>query len=371
LPAAALLLLGMVISAFTLRGTKRRYNWPATIGNLTLFVLQSALAGLATLIQANNATDAPSMFEITLFGIFAFGILVCLAATWLRPWRFTESVGVGLVAVALGALCLPGLRLLTQQVSPPYQTGSALLFASGQPDQGLKLLVSVTGVHEASQSEEFDVSNLSKHPIRWALLTVGGARIHRYWGVSDGVRVKNFSAAGPNLNTPAITARSQIFYGSLGAGATAYISGTSAENFADSTSDETGVTLPNYDEGFVSFLSPATKTAVINALGEQPAVRRRTLFITRIVASPIFPDDSVASPDQTPSAAPPDGLEWKGSGYPINFTITNQQAAGAVSNFMFAFAILLGVAGAGVMASLQGAIHASAVPPKLDSSDHE
>jgi hypothetical protein len=311
------------------------------------------------------------MFEITLFGIFAFGILVCLVATWLRSWRFTESVGVGLVAVALGALCLPGLRLLTQQVKPPYQTGSALLFASGQPDQSLQLFVTVSGVQETSQSESFQVRNLSKHPIRWVLLIVGGARMHRYW-IDPGVRVNDLAAAGSYLNTPDTTAPSQIFYGSLGAGATVFVNGISAERFADSNSHETGVTLPSYGEGFISELSPATKTAVINTLGEQPTVRRRSLFTTRVVTTPIFPDDTVTSPGLNPSDAPPDALEWKvHDPYPLDFTITNQQAAEAVSNFMFAFAILLGVAGAGVMASLQGAIHASAVPPKLNSDDHE
>jgi len=372
--AAICLLGGMVLSAVILRGPERRYSRVLTGVSAVLFALQFVVAALSTVWVILSLAGAPALLEVSIFGVSAFGIMVCLAVTWLPEWRYAEPLALGLIAVILGALCFPGLSIINQQIAPPFSTGAALLFAAGKPDQQVKLYVSVAGLDSFSgqQSELFQVSNLSAHPVRWALLAAGGACLSTY-SVSRGVRIRHITGSGIGLNTSQDVAASQLFSGDLSAGSTAVISGTAEENFADSTSDQTAVSLPSYGQGVLSVLSAATQKYVTRALDAPPVFMSPDDFTTQIDAGSVFPLQSVTSASLAPVDDPsvPDTLEWTiHNAVPISYAITDQEAQDGINNFLFAFAVLLGVAGAAMMASLQGAIHASLSRSKSKRRQH-
>lgn len=328
--------------------------------SLSVLLLAEVLVSWAAVAQGfDSSTSALYLLQLTIFSMLALGIIVCLGATWLSAWDFTESVAIGLVALSLGVLCVPGLYYLSQDIYSPYFTGSALLFATGAPSQNVDLYVSASGL---DGDESFQVSNLSKKPVRWALLVAGTARVLDYQLTPrSGVATANLIASGSGLNSEQNDVDAQLFSGILnGNGSSLSISGTSAGSFADSTTDRTAVALPDYGQGLLSEVSGKTGNEIVHALGSTPTFRPSSDFTTYISSGPLFPLDSVASVSLAPTQSPDNqgDLEWTIHGNAqINYSTVNQESADSDSNLLFVFAVLLGVAGAGVLASLQSAIH--------------
>jgi hypothetical protein len=382
--AGACLLISMALCAFMLRGPSRRHGIFVTVILIALFGIQLLAVASTAYNEAFRFTDALSLLELTLFSLCGLGIAVCLGATWLRAWRFTEPVAVGLVAVSLGAFCFPGLRYLTEGIIPLYNTGSALLYATGNSDQKLQLEARIFSLRGSSESETLQISNFSNGRVRWALLVSGGARIDADRTISPDVRRTDLTV--PRVGTGLFGALlsllsipnsgpAELFSGSLGSGFSAIIDGVATGTFHKYTSDRTAVTLPTYAQGNLSKLDKKTGMTIINALGTQPVFRMAQSFSAQIISSPLDPLDSVtaASPSPVPEPSRPNTLEWATHGTEsVSYTTVNQASADATSNTLFVFALLLGVAGAGIIASLQGMIHVFSLDQSANSSvDHD
>ena len=297
--AGVCLLVGMALCAYFLRGPRRRYKRRFTVTFGILLYIQIIVSLILVINEETNTSDAISLLAITIFCICSLSILVCLGATWLRTMRFTEPIAVGIVAVAVGLLCFPGLRLASEQLTPPFFTGSALLFATGRANQQISLFAGVIGVQDliGSQSmpgsELLQVNNLSKHPVRWALLVTGEARIHKYTISAPGVAHVRLTASGSGLSSPSDTVAAQLFWGNLNGDRNVALNGTADGTFYDSTADRAAITLPYYGEGQLADLSAATKTTVVNALQASPVFRGKSDFTTQITSGPMYPLDSV------------------------------------------------------------------------------
>lgn len=357
--AQILVLLSMAICALTLRGPERLTGLFVTISLSILLSAEVLVSGAAILQGFDSSTSALYLLQLTIFSILALGIIVCLGATWSSAWDFTEPVAIGLVALSLGALCVPGLYYLSQEIYSPYLTGSALLFTTGVPSQNVALYASASGI---GGEEAFQVSNLSKKPVRWALLVAGAARVLDYQLTPrSGAATANLIASGSGLNSDQNDVDAQLFSGNLsGNGSSLSISGTSAGSFADSTTDRTAVALPDFGQGLLSEVSSKTGNEIIRVLGSIPIFRPPPDFTAYISSGPLFPLDSVTSVSLAPTQDPDNqrNLEWTIHGSAqINYSTVNQGSADSDSNLLFVFAVLLGVAGASVLASLQSAIH--------------
>lgn len=358
------LLTAMALCAFVLRGPKRHNKKILTVIAILLMYIE-VLIFLGFAVSGEQSGDAVRLLEVTLFCLGAAGVIVSLAATWLRSWRFFETLAIGFVAIAIGALCLPGLSLLTARLTPPAFTGDGLLFATGRPDQGLDLHVGIVGdqnqIGESGPSREIiQVTNSAKQPVHWALLVDGGARMHSYTISSSGVKVVDLTASGQDLNVFG-SAAGQLFFGMLNGGASVTLEGVPAETYYNSTSDQTAVTFPSYGQGILSGLNEATGAAVVKGLRGPPVVRNESSFTAQITSSPIAALDSITTVSLSPVPDPsqPATLEWTfHNTQSIDYTVQNQGAASASSNLLVAFAVLLGIAGAGIVATLQTMVQA-------------
>lgn len=355
--AQILVLLSIAICALILRGPERLTGLFVTI-SLSVMLLAEVLVSWAAVAQGfDSSTSALYLLQLTIFTMLALGIIVCLGATWWSAWDFTEPVAIGLVAVTLGALCVPGLYYLSQEIYSPYFTGSALLFATGAPSQNVDLYANASG-----SDETFQISNLSKKSVRWALLVAGAARIPNYQLTPrSGVITADLIASGSGLNSDQNDVDAQLFSGTLnGNGSSVSINGISVGSFADSTTDRTAVALPDYGQGLLSEVSSKTGNEVVHALGSIPTFRPPADFTAYISSGRLFPLDSITSASLAPTQDPDSqgNLEWTiHDSAQINYSTVNQESADTDSNLLFVFAVLLGVAGAGVLASLQSAIH--------------
>jgi hypothetical protein len=358
--AQILVLLTMAICALMLRGPERLAGLFVEI-SLGVLLFAEVFVSWGTVARGfdfDSSTSALYLLELTIFTMLGLGIIVCLGATWLPSWDFTESVAIGLVAVSLGALCVPGLYYLSQEIYSPYFDGSALLFATGTSSQNVALYTSAS---EVDGDETFQVSNLSGKSLRWALLVTGAARVLDYQLIpGNGVTSANLIASGFGLNSDQNDIAAQLFSGTLKDGGSLTINGTSAGSFGDSTTDRTAVALPDYGQGLLSEVSSKTGNAIVHAPGSIPTFQPSPNFTAYISSGPLFPLDSIASASLTPTGDPDSqgNLEWTiHDSAQISYSTVNQAAADTDTNLLFVFAVLLGAAGAGVLASLQSAVH--------------
>jgi hypothetical protein len=365
----------MALSAFMLRGPKRRFSHLTTIVLMVIFYIQLLVAILSTTTSIDSVGSASSLLEATFYGIAVLGILLCFGATWLRGWRFTEPLAIGLMAVTIGSFCLWGLRFITAEASPLYTTGSALLFATGLPNERLGLSARMFGDQNfpgASQlyqgNERLQVSNSSSHEVHWALLVVGAARMHI---PRERFTIKHASllASGSGLNSGSVTVPSQLFYGKLDPYSGVTISGSPVGTFFDATPDKSVVSLPNYGEGRLLNLSEATRSAVVTVLGANPTYRDSLYFAAQIISAPTSPFNSIVATSRSPvqSTDTPGSLHWKvHDTEAIQYEIQDPGSTDVTNNVLYVFAVLLGVAGAGIVGALQSMVKALSAEPSED-----
>lgn len=372
--AEMIFLISMSFLAFMLRGPALRHKLPIVGILLFFFCTELLIALVGAVNDFAKSTDALYILRLNIFITLAASIAVFLAVTWLRSWRFIESVAIGLISILLGALCFPGLSFLTEGIASPGPTGSALFFASGKASQDITLFASVSGSQSLPYGEYFQVNNVSRRPISWALLVAGGARLitrklrdepYNDLSVSSGVMRYDLMASGITLNTPGENAPAELFTGFLNPGSFATISGAPTGVFADFTGDRTAVMLPEYGQGVLTDLGRNTVKAVVGAVGSIPTYRSAAHFTVKVTSGPILSLDSIVSDNLTPirNSLVQGNLSWAiHRPEAIGYATVNQTAADDATNLLFVFAVLLGVAGAGVIASLQIAIHELAHP---------
>jgi hypothetical protein len=148
----------------------------------------------------------------------------------------------------------------------------------------------------------------------------------------------------------------QLFSGSLGPGFGAVINGKAYGTFVINTYAHSVVSLPTYGQGSLSDLSQGPAALIVRKLRGSPVVAdvAMTIYGTTIGS---LQSVSQVDPATTNDPSYPGGLEWT-SNIPIapSYTITYQDSADEVNNFLFVFSVLLGVAGAGIIACLQSTI---------------
>jgi hypothetical protein len=348
----ALLLGAFGLSCFSVRKTRDHISlWSLVAFYLALF--QFAVLGAYTYFGVTSSgADPATEIELAAVGLCGLGIVLVIVATWIGRFPFYEPIAIGLAAILLGAISIPGLRFFTKPFIYPHVGGSALLFGTGSPGQDLSL-----GVTTFPTKEVFKVNNMSgNQPIRWALLATGDAQIHT--PPSHRAQTVHYQAVPQSVQHP--NEHGQLFWGAVGSNSEVTFWGITRHMFASYTSDRTAASFPKYGEGNFQELDQSTKTMIESVLRGSPAFRQKHFGVNvRGGRLPPFASVTQSSPALTKNASDLNELAWTGhTGISVSFAITNQPAVDSTTNAMFVYVILLGVAGAGLIEAIRGAIKA-------------
>jgi hypothetical protein len=374
-------LVAMALAAFI--AGWRKTVWIIKVPAAFLLSLQFLYLVTRTIDLMYLSSNPIAMLEATAFALCGLGIVLSPVVVWLHNWAFTEPTAIGFLAISLGLLCLPGLSISTAPLEYPDVQGAALLFVAGAENQ--KILMSVitnplnpafsSPGYEAPAQEDFTIQNLGKQTIRWTLLVMGDARLqigqstefhHSTGSVFHEVAVSSVTIPASSANSvqaipPFIPPEhQQLFSGTLASGATATIGGYSQAPFSSSTIDRTAVSLPYYGEGDVRLVDTKTKASIRAALHMMPTIQTSTYFTVNITGGQLGPLESVtaSNPNQAPEGDNSAGLDWiSHQGIAVTYATVDQDSVDANNNVLFVFAILLGAAVAGLLASLQSLIH--------------
>ncbi len=357
LAARLCLFAALGLSCVLLRGPRLRYSRVVTtlIGALCM----SQFAAVTLIVARNyNTRDPRVLLGIIVLGVCSIGVAMCVAVTWVK-WKFAEPLAIGVVAVALGALCVPELRTSTATLNIPNVSGSALLFATGRPGQDLSLRVSTP----TSNRENFIIANGSdKRAIRWVLLLTGDARLHRIHApLGVAIHVMSNSIGVPYTTTASATI--ETLSGRIGKNSSVEIGGSAPRSFVNVTSDRSAYSFPEYGEGDASQIgSYYTENVIDGYLGGNPITRKFGDFTITVTGARLTKFGAVTqlSPYQIADQLTRSGPRWTGhSAMSVTYTTSDQEAIDANNNFLVILSILLGVAGAGIITSLQSIIQAA------------
>ena len=353
--AALLWFTAFVLSAFLIRGPHRRYAFIITAEAFFVFLAQLFVMALIALHAVAQADLDPSiLLPVIALSICSLGVVLFVVVTWIRGWPFAEPLTMGLFAISLGAVCLPVLHLLAVPSVILNFNDHGVLYATGPSSQRLGLTVQIDTV-DGPTTEAFQINNRGKTPVRWAFLLTGGARLKSV--AHDSAHIEDRTiVVGPAFVSFRQTA--QLLSGSLSGYSLVTFHGYSFGQFATTVAAQTSVSLPSYEHG--NTLTSKASPSIIEALKGEPAYRPVQDSPIVILAGHLPPFDSIleASPSMTPAAGDPTELRWVSHRYASAFyAALNQGAAAVDNNTLFIFAALLGVAGAALIGSLQGAIH--------------
>jgi hypothetical protein len=348
------------------RRPKRANEW--ALAGFAFLLCAAQFAAVTLLVVSHYQTSNPRvLLGIIVLGVCSLGVVMCVAVTWMPRWPFAEPLAIGVVAVALGAICVPELRAFTAALNFPNVAGSAVLFATGAPDQGLALHVAIP----SADVEDFHISNLSgKKPVRWLLLLQGDARISRVRAQPPGIVIHNISSS---MGAPSVSRADslsvdkldmQTISGSIRKGADIEVKGKVARNFMNRAEGKSAVSLPKYGEGdFDQVGSYYTENFITDSLGGRTAARRTSAYFTVTVTGANLGGFGVVD-KWTPGGIPDEltrfGPQWTDhSSMRIDYATSDEDKVDVTNDFLIILSILLGVAGAGVFASLQSIIQAA------------
>lgn len=347
------LLAALALSAFLMRGPNLHNKLLVTLGASALLVLQLVAVIVSTIIGVHSTHGPVMLLEITAFGVIGIAIAVSCAVTWRPELPFAESLAIGLVGVWLGYLCLSALPTFTGSLGYPIVDGQALLFATGTENQKLFLNVSVD---PESNQEFFTIAGTVG--IHWALMLTGDARISKIFTVPVNTKSVKQQEFSEQVNT--LRQDVELFSGQFSPDSFEIsINGTSGAHFANKTSDRSAVSTPEYGQGDLRDMGPIGRR-IVDSLGRTPSYRTSGDFTTVVESNHLGPFETVtqAIPSLDPNLNPTQ-LQWTGGDLPfgVSYATVDQNAVDSTNNALFVFAILLGVAGACVVASIQGVIH--------------
>ena len=301
---------------------------------------------------------------ITTFGICALGIMLGLGVTWTRRNRWAEPLSLAAVTIALGAMTFAGLRPYMAVTVYPFVRGSALLYINGNPSYPVTLKVYASPLPSSGSTVNLTIQNLSsKHSVKWALLLVGDARLQ---GVKTAPLQSNYrqlSNVDDGLNDQCCVGLSaQLFWGTLQPAHQEHMSGNSNTAYMGITPTRTTVTLPRFGEGYyMQGTNRMAISAIDTALNGTPKLRAKGRFAVE-VDSPANP--VVVETDPPPAADKDDPatglklLKWTDSNAVApSFMTFDQSSDDEARNALLVYAALLGIAGAGLLVSIQTAIH--------------
>ena len=355
--AEVALLVALALSSFVIRGPRKRTSTEIFVTALILVIVQGLAIAAITLIGITSS-DPKRLLELTTVAIIGLGIVIFLIVTWLPGWPYAEPSATAIIAIFLGLLCVPGLSQITKSLQYPDINGQVMLFATGSRTPDLSLGVTVDTVVGPPTSESFFITTVGAKPIHWALLLVGDARIDSNQE-SQNAKWRAIRLKTPSESTPAYV-QAQLFWGSVGKSPSySMISGRSHATFVDKTGDLRAIQLPFYTSGTLSLVNDAdAKKLIVTALGGEPTAPYSSISITGDYLGQF---DSIERADPAPqksSESPPGPISWENYKYiEPSYVVKNESATGKITNFSFVFALLLGAAGAALLASLQSMIH--------------
>jgi hypothetical protein len=296
LAAGLCVIMALVLSSYLLRGRRKR-NLPGprerngrivTAFAIILFIAQLSAIIYVTYAGLSYVNDPATILQLLLFGVVGMGIALCLAATWVSGWHFAEPLAVGIVSVALGAFCVPGVQALTAPLQVPLVNGAGELFVTGPQSPKVVLDVSVDPIY--SNEEDFVITNNGRQRLNWVLLLVGDAELQ------PGTISMHPAPKGRHLyhdlfidepeNTVPIPAEAQLFSGYLYPTTTVRISGTANGSFVSSNEGRSMVSLPAYGQGNLADVGHEPAALIKTSLGTAPAFANVALTVSGEVLGP-------------------------------------------------------------------------------------
>lgn len=368
--AIALSLAPLALTSFLARGPRPHRIKVVKQSALFIFGYELLWVLTITIFLTAQGLDPAELLQIAPVAMGALGIALFVAATWIPKWRFTEPLALGLFAICLGAICLPPvLQLIGNGPPRPINLNdNGILFSSGPANQALSLDVQVDPLSGPPNREAFQISNLGKTRIRWALLLTGSAQLRAISHGSSRLDQQSF-VMGNSMSFVSPQTQAQILTGSINGNASINFTGIPYGNFmksVGSAGDRSLVELPiygrwiyplDYRGPFNITLDGKVSKLIIAALGSDPPVMKN--FTVVVSGGHLPPFDSLAQvgPPMAPNPKDPTELRWRSSAEIAPYYVTIAQGVVDVNDILFVFAILLGVAGAALIGSLQATIH--------------
>jgi hypothetical protein len=364
------LIIAVALWALLRRGPKTHYQRADRLIAVGLGCIQLAIILVVTITRTLSTTDPIILLGLAACAICGVSVVVYVALASVSKSPFTEPLAVGVIAIALSAMCVPALRTFTSPLDFPISNSAALLFVNGPVDNHVSLAVD-TYPESDPMLQGFIISNLTgSRPINWALLLIGSARFRMLGLVGTDLRYRNLTLSGfPTATDHSLTGHTssinaqpveaELFSGGLQSHDFASIGGWCFGRFINTTYDRSAVALPYYGAGDLADLDERTTAIVTDVLGGKPRVGRANRFQVKVFDRDLLPFESISQATPTPTSGASGNPEWTSNdNLTITYATVNQAALDRTNNALFVFAILLGVAGAGLVTSLQGAIHA-------------
>jgi hypothetical protein len=338
-----LFLVAIALSSFMVRGPRLHYGGIPALALLG-FQISFFLIPLG-LMLTNPSEDSAAQIELAMVGLLSLAIVLITAATWLGRWPLIEPAAIGLISIALGAICIPGVRLYTQPPATPKVQGSAFLFATGMPEQPLSLSAAVN----AGFKEVFHIKNTRyPHSIHWALLVTGDAR---------GQDPKRYIPQTVNYEALQNRGHPQLYSGTLNRGDEVRFVVHYSKHFCTWGAMHVYCWFPTYGEGDISSLKAPARTAVLNVLKARPVIRGQNFTIK--VVSGHEPTDSLAVsvPTEDSVTSVSNTFGWTSHHrVAVRYITAPSPGNDPTPNALFVYAVILGAAGGGLIVSIQGII---------------
>jgi hypothetical protein len=168
-------------------------------------------------------------------------------------------------------------------------------------------------------------------------------------------RLQRQTLAGHGVSLGALAeAPGQLLWGRLPSGASEEINGQPLSTWAGATASQTAVSLPTFAPGSIQYTDTATLAAIARDLRVR-ATSPGGISIT-VDAGNVDPLDTVVR--AIPPTTDPYHLYWISStSIAPAYALKDENAQRVLDNYSFALAIVLGAAGAGLLASVQTIIH--------------
>ena len=349
--AGGLLLMSLALSGIAVRGRGMSRSSGTFMASGMVFATVSLASGWAAAAGYQRITDPDQLLLLAVFGVSALTVLVLAVASWLPDWDYREPTMLILQALALGGLSLHGLALLNSSLSVPGISGYVLFYADQPPSQPLYLNVNVTpSPGPGTPTFEFmDIVNPSTNskPASWAVLLTDGARLTHL--ANSGPKVHEQEVSGHAVTTGALAeASGQLLWGQVAPGAVEQFTGEPIDSYVSHDATQTAVALPDFDLGSVLNTDPATLSGITRYLGA-PLTSPGGLSIgvdagfvsllnTQVTAFPALADPRFLSWTFHTETAP-------------TYKLVDQDAQDSLNSYSFALAVLLGAAGACLLAS--------------------
>lgn len=355
-----LLLASLALSGVAVRGPGLTRSPAAFVTAGVVFAAVSVASAWTVVVGYQQVADPYQLLLLAVFGVCGLTVLVLAAASWLPGWNYREPVLLVMQALALGGLSLHGLALLGSTLSVPGISGSVLFYADQPPGQPLYLNVGVTPSPAPGipTFEFMDIINPSTNtkPASWAVLLTGGARLAHPDGRGSKLREQALPARAATTGVLAETA-GQLLWGQVAPGSVEQFSGQPLSSYVSRDATQTAVSLPDFDLGSILNTDPMTLSAITRDLGApltSPGglsigvdARSVSLLNTQVTAFPALADPRFLSWTFHTETAP-------------TYKLADQSAQDSLNSYSFALAVLLGAAGACLLAGIQALLSASA-----------